>query len=1400
MRIPVYILVIALFAMGRSFAQVIPDTSTRPAHIGSGIAPVPAGYYSNSKLNLIRTWTATRPFTDVADVVSTSRTVQEVKQSTQYFDGLGRPIQSVAKQASPSGRDMVSMDLYDAFGREAYKYLPYVPIDSNTNNGLFKRDPFNEQASFLNNSSYNPGLIGEQVYYGQTLFEASPLNRPVGSYAPGNSWGGSNVGTTMAYGANAAADSVRIWDIATTIGATPTSSGCYPANELYKTTVTDEHSKQVIEYKDKDGHTVLKKVQIATAPSTHHEGWLCTYYVYDDFGLLRSVIPPKAVEAIQGAGLWNISSTVRDELCFWYAYDGRKRPIVKKVPGSGQVHMVYDLRDRLVYVQDANLRTNFQWLKTVYDNLNRPTQTWLVQDLCSRYYMQEAVNSGEGSACGTEDPYTYMPDQLLTETYYDGYDWVSSSGSGLSSSFIGTYASNTNYFYSPSDNTWPYPRTIAADMSTRGMVTGSKVRILGTSTFLYSATFYDDRGRAVQTHSTNYSGGKDTVTMQYSFDGKLLRSLACQAKAGTNAQRYITLTKLEYDDMGRLTKTYKKINGSPEVLLVENSYDEMGQLKQKKLGQKRDATNWNTYTADVMDSLSYSYNIRGWLRGINKDYARNENGAVNWFGMELAYDHGFSTPQLNGNIAGTRWRSRGHDEQRAYGFGYDAANRLLKGDFTQATGGGWDNSAGVDYSMKMGNGSDGTSAYDANGNILKMWQRGLALGGSMTIDSMLYAYQTSSNKLARVTDGITADNKLGDFHDGTNTGDDYTYDANGNMYIDNNKKVTGITYNHLNLAQEVRVLGKGKIVYTYDASGRKLAKQVVDSIGSTVKTTTTVYLDGMVYRNDTLEYMAHEEGRLRLANDHTDTAYYNYFEKDHLGNIRAEITDELRKDVYHAGFEESDAGPEGQLFSRYTNIVGKPNCFDSNGENKKVQIIGAAAKLSDGHGAVVGAGKVIKVMAGDHVDASVNGWFSNGITNDTDPSSLTPLQDLLLALFSGGIVGTGGEHGGFTTGSGSLLSGGIADFLSTQDNYSSGGAYLNWVLLDDEQFRLVSSGSGFADFFKQAEGTGGGCTAATLLQANEGDGIDITRNGYLYIYLSNTNTDYPVFFDDLHIGHTRGPLVEETQYYPYGLMMAAISSKAATNTAVNRMKYNGKELQSQEFTDGSGLEWYDYGARDYDIQTGRWITIDPLGEKGRRWSPYTYAFDGPIRFLDPDGMWARDGKGNLVSEKGDNAQTLAKFLKIEDKGAVTLLKDNGFTANKKGVFNLGVGNTISSPLIAKKLELSDLAKVDIQISSKIIDINNTTIKELKEEVKTLAGSKVTEKQRLQNEQIISDATKGDPRTGNDGGRLVRYNMIQKQNERIDKRIESIGTQIIDLQRLNSSYQQEINRVQQYVLD
>lgn len=186
---------------------------------------------------------------------------------------------------------------------------------------------------------------------------------------------------------------------------------------------------------------------------------------------------------------------------------------------------------------------------------------------------------------------------------------------------------------------------------------------------------------------------------------------------------------MNYDHADRLLEVYKTINDLPETrrLLVRYVYNRMGKMKQKQLGQKFD-------DGSFLETLDYSYNVRGWLIGINWWYANNitpdPSGTDNnrWFGEDLRYEYGFGTNQLNGNIAGVKWRSKGDGVQRAYGFSYDDANRLLGADFNQINGSAWDRSAGLDFSAVMGNGVDPGSAYDENGNILRMQQAGWELG------------------------------------------------------------------------------------------------------------------------------------------------------------------------------------------------------------------------------------------------------------------------------------------------------------------------------------------------------------------------------------------------------------------------------------------------------------------------------------------------------------------------------------------------------------------------------------------------------------------------------------------------------------------------------------------------
>lgn len=1195
----------------------------------------PAPYSSNSKVNFVRTWTAAAP--EISPAVLISRPLKDANQLTQYLDGMGRPLQLVVKKGSLTtggvATDLVIPVVYDSNGRISYEYLPFAAnnVGGNTsiNDGLFKFNPF-QQDSVFNKGQFT----GETYYYSKTNFEHSPLNRVVETYAPGNSWAGSeqhvNPGIrrniSSQYLCNKDSDSVRIWEISTTNEVI--TSATFAVGTLFKNIIIDEHKQQTVEYVDKDGKLILKKVQISPSPTTGHTGWLCTYYVYDSRDNLRLIIQPNGVDLLL-AGSWSLTTQILNEFCFRYEYDERNRMVVKKIPGSGEVWMVYDGRDRLILTQDSMLRASSpkKWLYTLYDNLNRPVSTGLWNNTDERAYHKTQAHNN--AAYPNLSGQTY---EELTATYYDNYNWASALPAALTS--IETAHANS-YFQNTSNSTWPYPQAVQSSAMTQGLVTGSKVKVLYSSPAqsLYTLHFYDEKGRLIQARSQNITGGVDIVTTQYSWNGQPLVMVQKQDKAGANAQSHIVVSNFTYDSLWRILAIRKTVNSNinginiskPELLTVRNEYNSLGQLSKKMLG------------TPIIDSMRYEYNIRGWILGVNRAYAKDVH-QNNYFGYDLGYDKidnglvgnlSYTAAQYNGNIAGTVWKSKGDGEKRKYDFGYDGANRLMKASFTQYTSSNFNLNAGLDFTLK-------DMSYDANGNILSMSQRGWKLGGSTTIDSLLYTYN-NSNRLKNVLDRSNdVQTKLGDFRSSklyitalsnnkTNAAVDYAYDGNGNLVKDRNKDIgdvanNGITYNYLDLPSLITVRDsggaiKGNITYVYDAVGKKLSK-TVSEVGQSAKT--TLYLGDAVYLNDTLQFIEQEEGRLRYTKQYFQNGsnqykyYFDYYVRDQLENLRVVLTEQQDTAMYLATMEAAYRAKEKALFANIAESTFPRSSVPGGYPTDEITNPNDSLARVNGSGRKVGPSLVLKVMSGDKVDMAVKSFYRG---SGAAGANSDPLNDILSTL-AGGIVGVAGESKGTLTQLNSAgtspLVGAINSFKNVRDTTSTTKprAYLNWMLLD-EQLNFVSTSSG-------ALIVGNADVLNSLVPAQ----LNISKNGFLYIYVSNETQNKDVFFDNFIVRHYTGPLTEETHYYPFGLKIEGISSKAFKMPYPNNKKgFNGNELQSEEFNDGSGLELYDFNARTYDPQIGRFLQIDPETEEGEQksWTPFHFSFNRPVVLNDPDG-------------------------------------------------------------------------------------------------------------------------------------------------------------------------------------
>jgi RHS repeat-associated protein len=515
--------------------------------------------------NYVRTRIPRIAIPDEITLNSQSTNKDKVNTTIQYFDGLGRPLQTVNVKGSASGlSDLVQPVAYDALGREPLKYLPYT---SPLNDGSYKADALQPNAGVRAFYTAPPSRVKGTPYpFAESRLEPSPLNRVLEQGAPGDAWQLStstspNKGHTvnMDYASNDAAGlglGSGFWarqygvSMDATGIRTLTDQGNYGPNQLYVSISKGENWKSTDikagtteEYKDKEGRVVLKRNFNVKNGATET---LSTYYVYDDFGNLSYVLPPGATP--DGPGL--PSATTLANFCYQYRYDGRQRLVEKRLPGKGLESMVYNKLDQLVAHQDGNLLGKISWNYTKYDALGRVIATgwWKNGSVqISRVALQEIMD--------TQTVLWEVPAAIGLG--YNNLAWPQGSIDFYVINYYDTY----NVFGLPPGtyDYQPYLTNLKSDQ-TRGLLTVSMNRSVLNSTNRWNVFYYDRDGRVIQAQSNNHVGGMDVVHNQYDFTGQLTKTQ--RNHTGTPTVSLATLKTYTYDHQGRKIDTRLKIGAS----------------------------------------------------------------------------------------------------------------------------------------------------------------------------------------------------------------------------------------------------------------------------------------------------------------------------------------------------------------------------------------------------------------------------------------------------------------------------------------------------------------------------------------------------------------------------------------------------------------------------------------------------------------------------------------------------------------------------------------------------------------------------------------------------------------------------------------------------------------------
>ena len=772
--------------------------------------------------------------------VLTSRDGGEMSMMTTvtWLDDFGREESVHQVGFTPSHKTLMSLTEYDGHGRVSKRWLPALATPQRVIlpglHTVTYLDAHVRPEDIMPGSS--EANLGDGAPYSEVIYDGSPLDRPLMEYGSGEAWRQAGRGILSEHMGNSAGDErlvchrIEVQASKNDTSFVISSEGLYPDGSLKVVSVTDEDGKETLTFTDRHGREILSRQVMKEGGECQY---LDTYSVYDGLDHLLAVIPPALSDRLSVGQSLDPEETER--YAYLYLYDSKERVCARKLPGIGWVRMEYDDADRLVFTQDGEQRRRGESTFMLYDIHGRECVTGVcghdvpTGNMISGFALAEYVGAGgalDGYACSGV---TLVSPQVMSAFYYDSHAFVDDFATGLPDSLA---------MYGTQIPSLIGRRTGSCLHEVSEGISGKKV---------WGLVRYDGRGRVSHTEMSYPDGGWDTEDVEHDFLGSPVRRHLVHRKGTETVCEDLTYT---YDDSERLLEVRHSLNGGTPVLLARNTYDELGRLSGTERGSN-----------DALSS-TYSYNVRSWLTGIDGSLFK-ETLHYN----ELRSDRlGNDRRRFGGDVSSMEWRSGAGNGTRSYDFSYDGLGRLVSADYGEYG----------DHVVGYG----ASYSYDNMGNLLSLSREGdmtSSLKGIVDNLSMTY----DGNRLASVSDSAPAPSVTGsaDFRDGASMAVEYTYDRNGNMTSDLNRRISSVSYNRQNRPARMRHAG-GTETFTYLPDGTKRGRTF---LGKDRSLSRTEYRGNLVCADDTLKYILFDGGL--IAMDRAEPEYL-FFLRDHLGSTR----------------------------------------------------------------------------------------------------------------------------------------------------------------------------------------------------------------------------------------------------------------------------------------------------------------------------------------------------------------------------------------------------------------------------------------------------------------------------------------------------------------------------------